>query len=302
MFTSGMKESRQGDTPLHTRFTSTDLGLVISFAYSGVVAGGWDDLFDAAQAALQYQVSGIWDLCLDVFQHKLCPESSFDVLSFARAYGLDELEHSASDYILRNFVRISATPKFLDLPVNQLVDILSSDALYVLNELEAFQGAVRWLDADRDGRMDRAEKVMQCVRFPLMSTRELKQVRAVDMMAAPGRLYDLLVESLSSFPPGPSKMEQLPCRVRYPEKVIVISGGDCLCKNMATRTPSEDMWYSQRFISGIGLVKQIEWRQLGVLPDGARFRHAVAVKDNVMYVLGGKHYYGMGDSMRSVFK
>ncbi|XP_077169980.1 kelch-like protein 33 [Paroedura picta] len=301
MFTSGMKESQQ-DTALCTRFTSTDLGLVISFAYSGVVAGGWDDLFDAAQAALQYQVSGILELCLDVFQHKLCPESSLDVLSFARAYGFSTLENATSDYILRNFVRISATPKFSDLPVNQLVDILSSDALYVLNELEAFQGAVRWLDADRDGRMVHAEKLMRCVRFPLMSTRELKQVRAVDMMAAPGRLYDLLVESLSSFPPGPSKMEQLPCRVRYPEKVILISGGDCLSKNMATRNPSEDLWYSHRFVSGIGLVKQIEWRHLGVLPDGPRFRHAVAVKDNIMYLLGGKHYYGIGDSMHSVFK
>ncbi|XP_015273536.1 PREDICTED: kelch-like protein 33 [Gekko japonicus] len=302
MFTSGMKESRQEDTPLCTRFTLTDLGLVVSFAYSGVVAGGWDDLFDAAQAALQYQVSGIWALCLDVFRHELCPESSFDVLSFARAYGLHELENTASDYVLRNFVRISATPKFLDLPVNQLVDILSSDALYVLNELEAFQGALRWLDADRDGRMDRAETVMRCIRFPLMSTRELKQVRVVDMMAAPGRLYDLLVESLSSLPPGPSKMEQLPCRVRYPEKVIVISGGDCLSKNMATRNPSEDIWISHRFVSSIGLVKQIEWRHLGVLPEGPRFQHAVAVKDNVMYILGGKHYYGTGDSMRSVFK
>ncbi|XP_060110928.1 kelch-like protein 33 [Heteronotia binoei] len=302
MFTSGMKESRQMDTPLCTRFTSADLGLVISFAYSGVVAGGWDDLFDAAQAALQYQVSGILELCLDVFQHKLCPESSLDVLSFARAYSLHKLENTASDYILRNFVRVSATPKFLDLPVNQLVDFLSSDALYVLNELEAFQGAIRWLDADRNGRMDCAEKVMRCIRFPLMSTRELKQVRVVDIMAPTGRLYGLLIESLCSLPPGPSKLEQLPCRVRYPEKVIVISGGDCLSKNMATRNPSEDIWYSHRFVNGIGLVKLIEWRHLGVLPEGPRFRHAVAVKDNVMYILGGKHYYGSRDAMNSVFK
>ncbi|XP_054850933.1 kelch-like protein 33 [Eublepharis macularius] len=302
MFTSGMRESQQVDTPLCTRFASTDLGLVISFAYSGVVAGGWDDLFDAAQAALQYQVSGILELCLDFFQRQLCPESSLDVLSFARAYGLHELENSVNDYILRNFVHVSATPKFLDLPVNQLVDFLSSDALYILNELEAFQGAIRWLNADRDGRMDHAEKVLCCIRFPLMSTRELKQVRVVDMMAAPGHLYNLLVESLSRFPPGPSKMEQLPCRVRYPEKVIVISGGDCLTKNMATRSPSKDIWYSHRFVSGIGLVKQIEWRHLGEFPDKPRFQHAVAVKDNMMYILGGKHYYGIRDSMCSVYK
>ncbi|XP_066484211.1 kelch-like protein 33 isoform X2 [Tiliqua scincoides] len=302
MFTSGMKESYQTDTPLCTRFTSSDLGLVISFAYSGVLVGGWDDLFEATQAALQYQVSGILELCLDFFQRQLNPESCLDILSFARTYGLHELENMAESFVLRNFPHVSATPKFLDLPVNQLVDFLSSDALYILNELEAFQGAIRWLDTDRAARMDHAEKVLRCIRFPLMSTRELKQVRAVDMMAAPGRFYNLLVESLSSFPPGPSKMEQLPCRVRYPEKVIVISGGDTLANNMATRSPSRDLWFTHRFVNGIGLVKQVEWRTLGELPEGARFRHAVAVKDNVMYIFGGKHYYGIRDTINSVFK
>lgn len=302
MFTSGMRESHQGGTPLCTRFTATDLGLVISFAYSGMLVGEWDDLFDAAQAALQYQVSGILDLCLDFFRHKLCPESSLDVLSFARSYGLHELENAAEDYILGNFTSVSATPKFLDLPVNQLVDFLSSDALYILHELEAFEAAIRWLDADRDERMDCAEKLLRCIRFPLMSTRELKQVRKVDIMASPGHFYNILVTALASAPPGPSKMEQLPCRVRYPQKVIAISGGDVLAKNMATRSPSQDFWFSHRFVSGIGLVKQIEWRCLGELPEEPRFRHAVAVKDNMMYLLGGKHYYGTRDTMQSVFK
>ncbi|KAH0626291.1 hypothetical protein JD844_001201, partial [Phrynosoma platyrhinos] len=302
MFTSGMRESRQGDAPLCTRFTSADLGIVISFAYSGVLVGGWDYLFDAAQAALQYQVSGILELCLDFFHQKLSPESSLDVLSFARAFGLDNLERTAENFVLRNFALVMETPKFLDLPVNQLVDFLSSDALYILNELEAFKGGVRWLDADWAGRMDHAERVMRCIRFPLMSTRELKQVRAEEMMASPGRLYNLMVESLASLPPGPSKMEQLPCRVRYPEKVIVISGGDTLARNMATRNPSRDIWFSHRFLSGIGLVKQVEWRTLGELPEGPRFRHAVAVKDNMMYIFGGKHYYGVRDTMCSVFK
>ncbi|XP_028559018.2 kelch-like protein 33 [Podarcis muralis] len=302
MFTSGMKESRQADAPLCTRFTSTDLGLVISFVYSGTLAGGWDNLFDAAQAALQYQVSGILELCLDFFRHKLTPESSLDVLSFARAYGLHDLESAAENFVLRNFAHVTRTPKFLDLPASQLVHFLSSDALYILNELEAFQGAVRWLEADREGRMDRAEQIIRCIRFPLMSTRELKQVRAVEMMASPGRLYSLMVESLASIPPGPSKLEQLPCRVRYPEKVIAISGGDTLAKNMATRSPSRDLWFAHRFISSIGLVKQVEWRRLGELPEGARFRHAVAVKDNVMYIFGGKDYYGTRDTMCSVFK
>ncbi|XP_034267477.1 kelch-like protein 33 isoform X2 [Pantherophis guttatus] len=302
MFTSGMKETQQAKIPLCTQFTVADLGLIISFAYSGVLRGGWDYIFEAAQAALQYQVSGILDLCLDLFRYKLTPETCLDVLSFARAYGLHDLENTTEKFILNSFVHVTKTPKFLDLPINQLVDFLSSDSLYILNELEAFQGAVRWLTADWIGRINCAEKVLHCIRFPLMSNRELKQVRKEEMMADPGHLYNLMVQSLASVPPGPSKMEQLPCRVRYPEKVIVISGGDTLTKNMATRSPCQDFWFTHRFLNGIGLVKQVEWRRLGYLPEKPRFRHAVVVKDNKMYLFGGKHYYGVRDTMCSVFR
>ncbi|KAM3821675.1 kelch-like protein 33 [Vipera latastei] len=302
MFTSGMKETQQTKVPLCTQFTAADLGLIISFAYTGVLRGGWDYIFEAAQAALQYQVSGILDLCLDLFHYKLTPETCLDVLSFAHAYSLHDLESTAEKFILNNFARVMKTPKFLDISVNQLVDFLGSDSLYILHELEAFQGAVHWLTADWAGRMNCAEKVLQCIRFPLMSTRELKQVRKEEMMADPGRLYTLMVQSLASIPPGPSKMEQLPCRVRYPEKVIVISGGDTLTKNMATRSPCQDFWFTHRFLNGIGLVKQVEWRRLGYLPEQPRFRHAVVVKDNKMYLFGGKHYYGVRDTMCSVFR
>uniref|UniRef100_A0A670ZI44 BACK domain-containing protein n=1 Tax=Pseudonaja textilis TaxID=8673 RepID=A0A670ZI44_PSETE len=271
-----MKETQQANVPLCTQFTAADLGLITSFAYSGVLRGGWDYIFEAAQAALQYQVSGILDLCLDLFRYKLTPETCLDVLSFAHAYGLHDLENTAEKFILNTFALVMKTPKFLDLPVNQLVDFLSSDSLYILNELEAFEGAVRWLTADWTGRMNCAEKMLHCIRFPLMSNRELKQVRKEEMMADPGRLYNLMVQSLASIPPGPSKMEQLPCRVRYPEKVIVISGGDTLTKNMATRSPCQDFWFTHRFLNGIGLVKQVEWRRLGYLPEKPRFRHAVS--------------------------
>lgn len=39
--------------------------------------------------------------------------------------------------------------------------------------MDVFKAACRWLNYDEEARMDRASKVMQCVRFPLMSLMEL---------------------------------------------------------------------------------------------------------------------------------
>ncbi|XP_019368767.1 PREDICTED: kelch-like protein 33 isoform X2 [Gavialis gangeticus] len=301
MFTSGMRESVQA-TPLHTLFSAPDLHLLISFAYSGALGGTWDEILDAAQTALQYQASGIFSLCLDLFQHQMTPETSLDVLSFAQAYDLRQLVRTAEDFVLMNFPCVSSTPKFLDLSLDQLLWFLHSDALYILNELEAFEGALRWLNADRAQRLGEAEKVLRSIRFPLMSGRELKRVRAVDFMAKPGQFYDLLVESLSSIPPGRPTMERLPCRIRTTEKVLVICGGDSLTSNMAMRCPSRELWFAHRFISGVGLVKQVEWRYLGEFPDGPRFCHAVVVMGNMLYVVGGKQYYGVRDTLTTAFR
>ncbi|XP_010226663.1 PREDICTED: coiled-coil domain-containing protein 94 [Tinamus guttatus] len=71
---------------------------------------------------------------------------------------------------------------------------------------------------------------------------------------------------------------------------------------MAARQPSKQLWFAHRFLSAVGLVKRVEWRALGHFPDGPRFRHAVAVIGNALYILGGKHYYGARDTLASVYR
>ncbi|XP_029437638.1 kelch-like protein 33 [Rhinatrema bivittatum] len=232
----------------------------------------------------------------------MSPEHCLDVLALAEAYSLPELRREAEDFILRNIKEVVQVPKFQDLGADQLVALLSHDALYTTMEMEVFQAVLRWVDEDRETRLPQAARVMKCVRFPLMTNRELRQVIAADLMAPSEKCYKVLEASLLSVPKGPSVLSQLPCRVRTPGQALVIVGGDSLTRNFSSRVPSRDVWFTHRFISGIGLVKHIEWRALSSLPDVPRFRHAVAVLDNVLYVFGGNHFYGKEDVLKSVVR
>ncbi|TFJ99851.1 E3 ubiquitin-protein ligase TRIM41-like [Platysternon megacephalum] len=283
MFCSGMREARQGADPLPTLMAPADLRLLLPFAYSGTVAGSWAELLAAAETALQYQASGLLALCLEALQRALSPACSLDLLAFARAYDLRPLGTAAQAYALANFDGVAQCPGFPALPLAELLALLGSDELYVASEVEAFEAALRWLDADRTRRLPHAEAVLARVRFSLMGTRELRRVRAADLLAPPGRLYQLLVAAVA---------DEGPCRVRTPAGALVICGGEGLAPSLATRRPTPELWFAHRFRSGVGLVKQVEWRRLGQFPDGPRFRHAAAVLGNMLYVLGGKHYYG----------
>ncbi|KFW75797.1 Kelch-like 33, partial [Manacus vitellinus] len=273
-----------------------ELRLLLSFAYTGAVAGPWPTVLEAAETSLRYQAWGLLTLCLDVFTHGLTPETVPDVLAFAVTYGLDEVGQAAENYILATFPSVVATPAFLDLPAHLLIRLLRSDGLNVLHELEALEAASRWLMANGDGQEDLAKEVLSSVRFALMSGLELKKVPSVTAgVADPKVLRELVV---SSFSPT----AQLPCRVRSLQEVLVVCGGDKVKGNLAARKPSRHLWFADRYLSAVGLVKKVEWRALGHLPDGPRFRHAVTVVGNNLYVLGGKHYYGVHDTLTSVYR
>uniref|UniRef100_A0A8C5JHM7 BACK domain-containing protein n=1 Tax=Junco hyemalis TaxID=40217 RepID=A0A8C5JHM7_JUNHY len=253
-------------------------------------------VLEAAETSLRYQAWGLLTLCLDVFTHGLTPETVPDVLAFAVAYGLDEVVHVAENYILATFPCVVVTPAFLDLPAHLLIRLLRSDGLNVLHELEALEAASRWLMANGDGQEDIAKEILSSVRFALMSSLELKKVPSVTAgVADPKVLRELMV---ASFTPT----AQLPCRVRSLQEVLVVCGGDKVKGNLTARKPSRHLWFADRYLSAVGLVKQVEWRALGHFPDGPRFRHAVTVVGNNLYILGGKHYYGVHDTLASVYR
>lgn len=297
LFTCPMREATHDPAaPLATGLSPAELRLLLSFAYTGAVAGPWPMVLEAAETSLRYQAWGLLTLCLDVFTHGLTPETGPDVLAFAGAYGLAQVGRVAEDYILATFPSVVATPAFLDLPAHLLIRLLRSDSLNVLNELEALEAASRWLMANGDGQEDLAKEVLSSVRFTLMSGRELKKVSSVTAgVADPKILRELVVASLAP-------VAQLPCRVRSLQEVLVVCGGDKLTNNLAARKPSRHLWFAHRYLSAVGLVKQVEWRALGDFPDGPRFRHAVAVVGNSLYVLGGKRYYGVHDTLASVYR
>ncbi|NWY06587.1 KLH33 protein, partial [Nothoprocta ornata] len=297
LFTCPMREAAHDPaTPLATKLSAAELHLLLSFAYTGAVAGPWPAVLEAAETSLRYQAWGLLTLCLDVFTHGLTPETGPDVLAFAVDYGLAHVGRAAEDFILATFPSVVATPAFLDLPAHLLIRLLRSDALNVLHELEALEAASRWLVANGGGEDNEAEELLSSVRFALMSGQELKKIPSVTAGAAnPGLLHQLVVASLSP-------TAQLPCRVRSWPEVLVVCGGDTLTTDMAARKPSRQLWFAHRYLSAVGLVKRVEWRPLGRFPDGPRFRHAVVVIGNALYVLGGKHYYGARDTLASVYR
>ena len=301
MFTSGMRECQQRSVSVPS-LGNEELEAFLHCFYSGALDLSWERVFDLVCSALQFQIQPALSLCLGFLEQEIDATSCLDVASFAEAYAMGDLLELADDYVLRHFQEVSVTPKFQDLPAERLLGYLCCDGLCAPSELTVFRAVVAWLEADLSERLTQARKLMSGVRFPLMTFREFCEVRAINLRmecSADGEV-ELYGMALKDFGLGTSSSEEC-FRVRRPNDALVLIGGDQLNPDMGMRLPSRQLWFANALRSGVGLVKDIEWRTLGEIPEQARFRHGAAVMAGKLYVVGGCHFYAKNDTMKSGF-
>ncbi|XP_068581682.1 kelch-like protein 33 [Cebidichthys violaceus] len=301
MFTCGMRESNQSCIALPF-LSPSELEALISCSYSGTLPLSWDCVFEISCTALQLHFQPALSLCLKFMLQEMEASSCLDVASFAEAYEMPELLEEANDFVLKNFWEVSSMSKFQDLPAEKLLDILRCDDLCVPSELAVFRAVISWIEADPEERLGQAGVLMTGVRFPLMTFREFREVRAIilRMESFGNKEVELYGSAFKEF--GFSLPEtQDQCRVRHPKDALVVVGGDQLNPDVGQRIPSRELWFANSLRSGIGLLKKIEWRRLGEMPDKPKFRHGVAAMVGKLYVFGGCYYYCKDDMMKSAY-
>ncbi|KAI4887647.1 hypothetical protein NFI96_020501 [Prochilodus magdalenae] len=299
MFGSGMRESQQTSVTL-LLMGAAELGILLECSYSGTLVLDWDVVFELTCTALQFQFQPALSLCLGFMQQDMDAHSCLDVAAFAEAYGMSDLRDAAEDFVLRRFEEVSATLKFQDLPVDKLKTYLHSSSLCVKSELPVFKAVVSWIGANPRRRVREARELLATVHFPLMTFKEFREVKAITSWPKVHSedLYDSLLEEFCS---GTSDVHS-DFRTYLPKDALVLVGGERITDDFDKRVPCRDIWFSNSFRNHVGVMKRVEWRRLGDLPEKPRFSHAVGVIGGQLYVVGGRHYYGRTDTMRSTYR
>ncbi|XP_039997502.1 kelch-like protein 33 [Xiphias gladius] len=299
MFNSGMRESHQPCVSLPFLLAS-ELEVLISCSYGGTLPLSWRCVFEITSTALQLQYQPALSLCLNFLQQEINPHSCLDVVSFAEAYEMVQLLEVADDFVLRQFQKVACTLKFRDLPVKQLLKYLNSHSLCVPSELVVFKAVVAWIQAKPKKRLKFVKELMKTIHFPLMTFKEFKEVQSLIMWSDHSlvELYKAVCEDFCSNETAP----QSQCRIYLPKESLVLIGGDWISEDLGSRRISRELWFGNSLRNHTGIKKAMEWRRLGEMPEPARFSHEVAVLKEQLYVFGGKKYYGISDTLNSVYR
>uniref|UniRef100_A0A8C3G515 Kelch like family member 10 n=1 Tax=Cyclopterus lumpus TaxID=8103 RepID=A0A8C3G515_CYCLU len=143
--------------------------LIIDFAYTGSVSVTEENVQELLMAADQLNVMDIVQSCCDFLGEQLRADNCIGIFHLTDIILSAELQHRAYRYMADHFEEVAYHDEFLQLPLQQLIDILERDDLNVRNESVAFEAVLRWIDHVPGERKAHVAVLLSKVRLALTS-------------------------------------------------------------------------------------------------------------------------------------
>ncbi|KAL0272916.1 UNVERIFIED_CONTAM: hypothetical protein PYX00_005730 [Menopon gallinae] len=111
--------------------------------------------------------------CEDLFKE----DTAFMLYLDAKKYGISAIMELMVPRVMKFFLILVSSKDFLELHLEEVHVLLSSNYISVHSEIEVFMSAVRWLWHDWKERKDSLEQIMSCIRFGLIAPWQLVDIR-----------------------------------------------------------------------------------------------------------------------------
>ncbi|CAC5372668.1 KLHL20 [Mytilus coruscus] len=277
MFTGELAESRQTEVTIRD-IDEAAMELLIDFCYTSNITVEESNVQTLLPAACLLQLAEIQDVCCEFLKRQLDPSNCLGIRAFADTHACRDLLRIADKFTQHNFQEVMESEEFMLLPVNQLVDIISSDELNVGSEEQVFNAVMSWVKYNTQERRCHLPNVTQHVRLPLMSPKFLVGTVGSDILIKSDESCRDLVDEAKNYlllPQERPLMQGPRTRPRKPIRcgeVLFAVGGWCsgdAISSVERYDPQTNEWR---------MVAPMSKRRCGV---------GVTVLNDLLYAVGG---------------
>ncbi|XP_063966735.1 kelch-like protein 20 [Lytechinus pictus] len=277
MFTGELAESRQTEVAIRD-IDERAMEALVDFAYTSTVTVEESNVQTLLPAACLLQLSEIQEACCEFLKRQLDPSNCLGIRAFADTHACRDLLRVADKFTQHKFLQVMESEEFMLLPVNQLMEIISSDELNVHSEEQVYNAIISWVKYNIPERRTHLAEVLQHVRLPLLNPKFLVGTVSSDLLIRSDEACRDLVDEAKNYlllPQERPLMQGPRTRPRKPIRcgeVLFAVGGWC----------SGDAISSvERFDPQSG-----EWRMVAPMCK-RRCGVGIAVLDDLLYAVGG---------------
>lgn len=148
--------------------------ILLEYMYTGELVMTCQELWEVYRAARRLGMTEARAKCISLLQVTSDHIENI-VYLYVNAKKLGMLNESAINFksLTSNFERLVMTKEFLDLNIEQMMDVLSVDEIGARSEVVIFLAALKWLNHNYPNREKHIIPLVRCVRFPLMNLEEI---------------------------------------------------------------------------------------------------------------------------------
>ncbi|XP_078610542.1 kelch-like protein 9 [Branchiostoma floridae x Branchiostoma japonicum] len=282
MFTLGMREATERRVELKD-VPYTRLKEMVEYIYTSDIALRWKSLEETVDVASRLQVLPVLDVCSEFLKASIVADTCMDIYQLASVYYLTDVTTAVNSYILEHFQAFCKNADFLELSVDQLAQVLKSDSLNCAAEIDIFWAVYRWL-MHESSRIAYTGRLLQHVRFPLMTTFDLNEIVDLEIFKNSLPYKDLMIEAYN-YHSHPSAQPLL-----LSERTHIRSTCHCLVSfngRKAGLAHREDEQTDVMFLDPNTKM----WRDLTATKEPITHQ-GVAVLNNFVYLIGGEGVRG----------
>ncbi|XP_029418514.1 kelch-like protein 2 isoform X3 [Nannospalax galili] len=229
-------------------------------------------------AAGLLQLQDVKKTCCEFLESQLHPVNCLGIRAFADMHACTDLLNKANTYAEQHFADVVLSEEFLNLGIEQVCSLISSDKLTISSEEKVFEAVIAWVNHDKDVRQEFMARLMEHVRLPLLPREYLVQrVEEEALVKNSSACKDYLIEAMKyHLLPTEQRMlmKSVRTRLRTPmnlPKLMVVVGGQ------APKAIRSVECYD---------FKEERWHQVAELPS-RRCRAGMVYMAGLVFAVGG---------------
>lgn len=222
MFTNNLAESFKSEIEIN-EIDGNALKTLVEYIYTGNIDLNDSNVFSILNAANFLQLDNVVKYGCDFLSNNLNISNCVSIYRFSEQQSLYQMRNVAYRFLIDNFEKLAGNNELLnELNENELGELFDDEYLNISNEEFVYECLFRWIEMNKDVRLDCLPNLLAKVKLPLLKATYLtKEIETNQLLSSDCRCQSLMLEA-TIYHLIPEKFTTCPISRTNPRKSTVI--------------------------------------------------------------------------------